>query len=264
MGTSPHMIERAMKCYDYIKKFNNIEGEEAKRNHPNPETFIKFAYHASVCKRARIASGMSTLGKVFLSMTLEEMGKYDNMFFENIIRARRHCFVDDVMNINMTEQYFTKYMTEKNKDALVIYKALYDKESRIVTGLTFIKQMMTIFGEKLTVFIDSFQSIKGKKEEFMLGANLLFWYLVGFDQSPKTDKHPVRIDELKVIFTDNVKRELDDYVVKDRHVSSKYGMDEFVKNGSVVTNHSEIQEALALRKFYEDTRLIEFTDTNEE
>jgi hypothetical protein len=259
MSTSPQMIRRAISCFDYIKAFNSINGNDAKTANPNPEYFIKFAHHAAISKRTRVPSGLSTLSRVFELMPETSMKNFDNPFFEKVMRCRTFCFKDGVANLELSEKFFSKCLKDKNADALVVFKYLYDKKSALVTGVNFLRTMSSLIGTSSILFEKAFEALKGKKEEFMLGGNLLFWYLVGFDEPSTLQTNQEKIDELKKIFTDNTKRELDDYVVNDRHVNSKFGMEKFVTEGSTFTNPSEIPEAIALRKLYEDTRLIDYT-----
>jgi hypothetical protein len=258
-GTSPHMLPFASECSKEIKFFNSLEGDAAKTAVPKPDNFVRLAYYASQSKRARISSGLNVISKVFEFAPIDVVESYDTMFFDDIMLARTKCFVDGEVDMALAEKFFIDSLKEMNKCALVVYKSLYDRGSTVVTGLKFLRYISSLLRVRSGPYEDAFVSIKGKKEEFMMGGNLLFWYLVGTDAPPATEDQE-RISELIAIFTDKTKRELDSYVVNDRHVKlSKFGMKEFVEQGSLVTNHSDIPVAIALRKIYENARINDYT-----
>ena len=257
-STSPHLLPMAIQCYNYIKSFNFLLGDSAKTSEPNPDYFVKLAYYVARSKRCRLPSGMSTLSRAFENMPEKIMSKYENLWFEHIMNARKCCFENEQMNILKTETYFSDCLTKKNIGALVVYKSLYDKKSTLVVGVNFLKQVSSLLGVPSKMMEDSFQSVKGKKEEFMAGADILFWYIIGYDPHDN-NSNPNEVLRLKKVFNSTEHMVLDKYVTEDKHVKpQQYGLEEFIKEGSVVTNHSLIPEALAVRKLYEDTRLINY------
>lgn len=251
-STAFHLFEDVARVYFYIKSFNTdlktktpgrIWNDEEKKN--AAKIFADICIKICKSKRARIPSGMSNAS--YLLDTDNQNIKTDFMKIAKELKGKNY------------EEEFKKSFEKKSMECVILYKKLYDDGNKCVLGKPFIKSMCEKL--KLNYMIWEkvfFESVKDKKEEFMIGAVLLFKYLFGDDtELIKIDQK--EMNEMISVFLSDESQNLDEYVF-DKHTSkgakNGAGMEKFVKEGSVVTNHSEKEIALELRRCYEEVRLL--------
>lgn len=251
-STAFHLFEDVARVYLYIKSFNTeaktktpgrIWDDEEKKN--AAKIFADICIKICKSKRARIPSGMSN-ASYLLDTNIQNI-KTDFMKIAKELKGKNY------------EEEFKKSFEKKSMECVILYKKLYDDGNKCVSGKPFIKSMCEKL--KLNYMIWEkvfFESVKDKKEEFMIGAVLLFKYLFG-DDSELIKIDQKEMNEMISVFLSDESQNLDEYVF-DKHTSkgakNGAGMEKFVKEGSVVTNHSEKEIALELRRCYEEVRLL--------
>lgn len=256
-STAFHIFPNVANAYVAIKSFNTVKTKGLDWNTENKqkmaEILAKLCIQISKSVKSRIPSAMSNVSYL---LDIEKTDKITCSFLKIALELRG--------KENEYEAIFKKSFKEKTDHCLVLYKKLYDLNSDLVCGKGFIKNMCTILDLKYDIWSSVFfETVKGKKEEFMPGAILLFKYLYG-DDYENIQIDDKEVSELVTIFLSDEKMDLDDFVY-DKHTSKGSGfekkmkmtsMERFVLEGSVVNNHSKKPTSLELRKCYEEIRLL--------